>query len=519
MGLHEKLERRRPESVVRRTRKQAWKILVADADELIHQKVSTALDDLSVLGRPIEILHAYSSEEAVGLMVEHPDTAMAILDMDLRSEGGGLHVAETIRLKLNNQRVRLIMVNCEERDVPANDLVTRYDINDIRNKSDLSQSRLFTLTYSNLHHYHELTISEENREGLERIADASSTILRRKLPERLARGALELLCSILGVDQYAERPAFEAVLLCNPEDEVPRLLAVHGRYDSNLGPLVPPETIARISAIKLGSDLAAFERDEQCLVARIPGDDELDMGLYLRADREFKPIESHVINLFCRNVANSLHAADAHQAQSRTQNNLILMLSEAIERRSQETGNHVRRVGEYSRLLGSLYGLDEEQADILLIGAALHDAGKVAIPDAILNKPGRLTDEERSIMETHAEIGGELFANQDLPVLRAAMVIAIQHHERWDGSGYPKQLSGENIHIFGRIAGLADVFDALGSHRCYKRAWPLEKVLDVLREERGKHFDPDLVDLFLNNLDKFLEIRDRFVDPPPPDSE
>ena len=107
-----------------------------------------------------------------------------------------------------------------------------------------------------------------------------------------------------------------------------------------------------------------------------------------------------------------------------------------------------------------------------------------------------------------------MFEKQDLPVLRAAMIISVQHHEKWDGTGYPNGLAGENIHLYGRIAGLADVFDALGSDRCYKRAWPIEKTLALLRAERGKHFDPMLIDLFLEHLPKFLEIRDRFIDPP-----
>lgn len=118
-------------------------------------------------------------------------------------------------------------------------------------------------------------------------------------------------------------------------------------------------------------------------------------------------------------------------------------------------------------------------------------------------------------METHAAIGAEMFANQKLPVLRAASIIAHQHHEKFDGTGYPRRLKGHQIHLYGRISALADVFDALGSHRCYKRAWPLDKVLSLIRQERGKHFDPVIVDLFLDNLSQFLAIRDRFIDLPP----
>jgi response regulator RpfG family c-di-GMP phosphodiesterase len=137
------------------------------------------------------------------------------------------------------------------------------------------------------------------------------------------------------------------------------------------------------------------------------------------------------------------------------------------------------------------------------------------VPDAILGKPGPLTPEERAVMQTHAEAGGDMFAGHDLPVLQAAMIIASQHHERWDGFGYPRKLKGDAIHLYGRIVALADVFDALSSHRCYKKAWPIEEVLATIRTERGRHFDPQLVDLFFQDLDTYLDIRKRFEDPEP----
>ena len=140
----------------------------------------------------------------------------------------------------------------------------------------------------------------------------------------------------------------------------------------------------------------------------------------------------------------------------------------------------------------------------------MHDIGKVGIPDAILKKPGKLTEDEFEIMKTHAEIGFNLLNHSNRPVLKTAAIIAYQHHEKWNGTGYPQQLSGEDIHIYGRITAVADVFDALSSARVYKEAWPLEKVLLLFKEQRGNHFDPSLVDLLVNNLPKFLEIRERY---------
>lgn len=142
----------------------------------------------------------------------------------------------------------------------------------------------------------------------------------------------------------------------------------------------------------------------------------------------------------------------------------------------------------------------------------MHDIGKVAIPDAILNKPGRFDDKEREIMNTHANLGYEMLKHSNRPLLKMAAIVANEHHEKWNGSGYPKGLSGENIHIYGRITALADVFDALGSDRVYKKAWNDEKIFNFFKEEKAKHFDPKLIDIFFEHLDEFLKIRENFKD-------
>jgi PAS domain S-box-containing protein len=201
-----------------------------------------------------------------------------------------------------------------------------------------------------------------------------------------------------------------------------------------------------------------------------------------------------------------------HQELENTQKEIIYKMGEVGESRSKETGNHVKRVAEYSKFLALLAGLGKKNADLLFTASPMHDIGKVAIPDSILKKPGKLTDEEWITMRTHSELGYNILKNSKRPILRAAALVSYRHHEKWDGSGYPNGLSGEHIHIFGRITAIADVFDALGSDRVYKKAWDLEKILNLFREEKGKHFDPKLVDLFLDNIDKFTLIRDKFKD-------
>ena len=195
-----------------------------------------------------------------------------------------------------------------------------------------------------------------------------------------------------------------------------------------------------------------------------------------------------------------------------TQKEVVFTMGAIGESRSKETGNHVKRVAEYSKLLALYYGLSEEEAEMLKQASPMHDIGKVAIPDAILNKPGRFDDSEREIMNTHAKLGFDMLKHSNRALLKMASIVAHEHHEKWDESGYPRGISGDDIHIYGRITALADVFDALGSDRCYKKAWEDEKIFNLFKEEKAKHFDPKLVDIFFEHLDEFLKIRDSLKD-------
>jgi len=222
-------------------------------------------------------------------------------------------------------------------------------------------------------------------------------------------------------------------------------------------------------------------------------------------------LAEHLILAYFTDVTEVIELNDAIEE---TQREVIYAMGEIGETRSKETGNHVKRVALYSKELALLYKLSYAEADTLHMASPMHDIGKVGIPDAILNAPRKLTVDEFEIMKTHAELGYNMLKHSDKPILKAAAIVAGEHHEKWDGSGYPHGKCAEEIHIYGRITALADVFDALGSERVYKKAWPLDKILTLFKEESGKHFDPELVELFINNLDLFLHIRDEFKDVP-----
>lgn len=222
---------------------------------------------------------------------------------------------------------------------------------------------------------------------------------------------------------------------------------------------------------------------------------------------------SHAFNTMIGGMDKALgEITDLNREIEETQREVVFTMGSIGESRSKETGNHVKRVAEYSKLLALYYGLGEEEAEMLKQASPMHDIGKVAIPDAILNKPGRFDEEERRIMDTHAALGYDMLKHSNRPLLQAAAIVAYEHHEKFDGSGYPRGLSAQDIHIYGRITALADVFDALGSDRVYKKAWDDERIFTLFKEERGRHFDPSLVDIFFERLDEFLAIRETFKD-------
>jgi response regulator RpfG family c-di-GMP phosphodiesterase len=192
-----------------------------------------------------------------------------------------------------------------------------------------------------------------------------------------------------------------------------------------------------------------------------------------------------------------------------TQKEVVFTLGMIAEERCNETSTHVKRVAEYSLILSRLAGLSEKEAHEVKYASPMHDIGKIGIPDAILKKSGKLTEEEFETMRSHATIGYEILKHSDKSILKSAAIIAHEHHEKYNGRGYPRGLQGEEIHIYARIVAIADVFDALGSDRIYKKAWPLEEIMNFFEKEKGEHFDPVLTNLFLSNIELFVAAREK----------
>lgn len=244
------------------------------------------------------------------------------------------------------------------------------------------------------------------------------------------------------------------------------------------------------------------------VTAMSDADDEY-RGLELGAvDYVTKPFSPAIIRARVRTHLSLVAADEVRDTRLR----IIQCLGAAAEYRDNETGMHIIRISHFARCLARAVGYSEAEADDLLHAAPMHDVGKIGIPDAILLKPGKLTDDEWRIMRQHPAIGAQIIGDHPSRLLRMAATIALRHHEKWDGSGYPDGLAGEAIPHEARIVALVDVFDALTSVRPYKRAWPVDEALAYIREQSGRHFDPVLVEAFMGCVPEILDIRQRWAD-------
>ncbi|MBW8186269.1 HD-GYP domain-containing protein [Shewanella nanhaiensis] len=254
------------------------------------------------------------------------------------------------------------------------------------------------------------------------------------------------------------------------------------------------------------------------VTAKIAQEDEVK-GFELGAvDYISKPISPAIVlsrvkthlALYNQNRELDRKVLEKTQEISDNQLKVVQRLGRAAEYKDNETGMHVIRMSHYTYVLALATGVSEKDAETLRVAAPMHDVGKIGIPDSILQKQGKLDEDEWQVMLTHAEIGAEILGDDSSEMLSIARTVALSHHEKWDGSGYPYGLKGEAIPMVGRIVAIADVFDALTSIRPYKPAWSVDEALGLLKEESGRHFDPSLVTLFIACIDDILEIKSKF---------
>jgi response regulator RpfG family c-di-GMP phosphodiesterase len=492
------------------TGREGWKLLIVDDEEEIHKITRLAMQDFIFEERRLTFVSAYSGEEAKTLLQSHPDTAIMLLDVVMESDHAGLEVARYVRETLCNTFVRIILRTGRPGQAPERKVISEYDINDYKEKTELTVQKLTTTIISALRSYRDLHIIDRNRRGLIKIINASAHLFEIQSLRQFANGVLTQLLSILNLDEsslYLHDAGFSVI---NKDNEF-IILAATGRFepfvDKSAAKVMPAEINDRLNQV-LDARCSLFFSD--AFVGYFPTGSGRTGILYLNGYIQgMADLDRDLLRLFSTNVSIAFKNLDLNSEIIETQKEVILTLGEVVESRSQEMANHVKRVAEVSYLLAMKAGLGEEHSEILRLASPMHDIGKVGVPDAILFKPGKPTPAEFEQIKPHAAIGYEILRKSRREIMEAAAVIARQHHEHWDGTGYPDGLSSENIHIYARITGLADVFDALSHKRVYKEAWRIEDVFEYIGKEKGKHFDPSLVDIFLDGFAEFVAINEQ----------
>lgn len=481
-----------------------WLVLIVDDDESIHQITALVLKNFEFEQRPLLLLHAYSAAAAEQLIRQHADIALAIIDVVMETQHAGLDLIRTIRNDIKNQRMRLILRTGQPGEAPEEHVIRDYDINDYKNKTEVTAIKLKTLLYAGLRSYRDICFIEQHKIGLEKIIGCTTSFLRCSSLREFASLILGQVAFLLGLER---QQIYCCAAINNSQQQL--VLDIIASSNPASGCTLPADVVAKIELVQ--QQKQSYYADD-CFIGYFTTHNGSENFLYVSKGSKLEQTDHQLLSYFSHNIAIAYENIRLRELMRESQRELSYILGEAVEKRSKETGSHVKRVANYSYLLAIKCGLSEYEAEKIKLASPLHDLGKIAIPDHILNKPGKHDEAEWAIMLQHAELGYQILQHSTNEILQMGAIIAHQHHEKWNGKGYPQGLSGHNIHIAGRVTALADVFDALGSDRCYKKAWPLPEIIELIHRERGQHFDPTLVDILLNNLDAFLAIRDAYPD-------
>ncbi|MBF0212214.1 MAG: DUF3369 domain-containing protein [Magnetococcales bacterium] len=455
-----------------------WLVLVVDDDPDVIAITRLNLRHFNFGGRALELVSASSSAEAEQILRTQPGFALGLIDVVMERDDSGLQLVRFIRETLGDQRIRLVIRTGQPGLAPERYVIDHFDIDDYKEKSELSAQKLYTTVRSALKSYRDLTTIDITRQGLETILDAAPGMYLQPLDsfEAFYSGVFTQILGLCHLGAHSSVRIANGFLAMFSKDEI----TIKARVgEARLEKTTPP----------VRENLTATET---VIPLRIR--DEVIGMFYLEHSQPLDPLAVHLLRIFTGQVCVALQSLRVQLELRQAHASAIQMLSEAAEAKDVHTGEHIQRIVHLTRRLSLAVGLAPEIAELYAEASQLHDIGKIGIPDHILNKPGPLDRAEFLEISSHARIGGLII--KDEKNFRIAREIALYHHEKWDGSGYPEGLREEGIPLAARIVSVVDVFDALVNCRPYKRAWQVEDAVKEIVRLSGTHFDPRIVAAF-----------------------
>jgi response regulator RpfG family c-di-GMP phosphodiesterase len=474
-----------------KSRLAPWKVLVVDDEPDIHMLTRLNLREFSFANRPLEILSANSAAEAKQVLAAHDDIAVALVDVVMETDDAGLLLVSYLRNELKNNMIRVIIRTGQPGVAPERFVIDNFDIDDYKDKTELTVQKLYTAVRSALKSYRDLKSIELNRVGLENILAATPDLFRMQSEtlEEFFRGVLKQIIALCNLGTSGLITTVDGFVTTFEENDI--------RVQAGTGDLAQAKNNARFDAVlKMCSDVVLNHvappqlRQESVVVPLVANDQPLGF-IYLESEYPISELDRKLIMIFANQCAAALQNLRLHISLEESYKHAIDMLALVAEYKDRTTGSHINRIAGYSRLLALEMGMTNEAAEKIGMASRLHDVGKVAIPDSVLCKPGRLTEEEFELIKKHTEIGAVILERD--PAMALAREIALNHHERFSGGGYPSGIQAEQLPLSSRIVSVVDVFDALVSRRPYKTGWSVERALEELRNESGKRFDPNAV--------------------------
>lgn len=490
-----------------------YTVLIVDDEEDVHLATKLALSDLKFDGVPVKFISCYSSKEAKRLLETKDEIAVILLDVVMESAHAGLELVDYIRKTIKNESVRIILRTGQPGIAIEEKVIVEYDINDYKNKTDLTRKKLFTCVYSSIRAFRDLKKLINTQSGLKKIIETTGNFF--DINDRTFQEfVVSLLDNLIDIRQFSleDSKCFDSFFI-HFDKSSRKVLAATGKYSYlvDVEGTEIDETVDRLnlrSILESEKDIHAEMTEKNELVFMHKSVLDRRSLYYQVLDKEEHDIDLsklYMINCIL-GIDNYFIKRDMYDSQMES----LYVLSDTIEQRSTQTANHIKRVAAQTEIMAEGLGMSEFGISNIKFASMLHDIGKIGIPDNILLKPGRLTSDEYEVIKTHSNIGYNMLIQSKFPLMEIAATIAHGHHEQWNGKGYPLGQSETDIPLPARIVSILDVFDALVTKRIYKEAWPFDVALDYIRSQSGLKFDPSLVALFLKNAERIMATYDQF---------